>query len=195
MNHENPDAGHGRMLDIVGLVASVGLAVAGVFLIPRWFDASRAEIDAEIARLEALEAGAETVRANHDRTSEELRTAEARLEHAIDRVPLAVDESAFLSEVVDLANEHEIRVGDYETGQTRSHATHDELDVTVEGKCSHPALCRLLAGLAASPRAGRVTHLSVDLVDPRTGHLNFRLTWRLYARPGEVASSPTTRSL
>lgn len=181
------DAGYGRMLDAAGLLCVIGLAIGGGLLIPAWFDASRAEVDAEIARLEALAMRETNVRDGHAQSAADLAEIEERLAHAIDRVPLAVDESTFVSEVVSLAETHEITLGDYETLQTRSHETHDEMDVVIEGNCRYGSLCRLLAGLASSPRAGRVTELQVDLVEPRSGELSFRLVWRLYSRPGEVA--------
>lgn len=184
----DPEGGFARALDIAGGVLVAGLAIGGVLLVPAWFDASRAEVDAEITRLEALAADAARVLVEHETVARELAQAEARLAHAIERVPLRLDESAFLDEVVALAERHAIQLGDYETGRVVSRPTHDELDVVINGRSEHGALCRLLAGLGGSPRAGRVTELEVNRIDDTTAVLSFRLSWRLYARQVDVAS-------
>jgi hypothetical protein len=189
-NHDrnDPEAGFARALDLAGGLLVAGLAIGGVLFVPTWFDASRAEVDAEIARLEALADDEARLLAEHATVARDRAAAEARLARAIERVPLRLDESAFLDEVVALADRHAIQLGDYETGRVVSRPTHDELDVVINGRSDHGALCRLLAGLGGSPRAGRVTELVVDRVEDESAVLSFRLSWRLYSRPVEVAS-------
>lgn len=176
-----------RVVDVTGAMTVFGIAAVGVLLVPVWFDAARVEHEAERQKLQRLAAGEEIIREDLEKAETELNELETRLDRAIARVPETANEAEFLAEVVEVFESAGVVLRHYRTGRPVKKDSHHELDVTIEGTCDYPGLCRTLAGLADSPRAGRVVGLSVDLGSRDTVQLDFELTWRLYSRPTEVA--------
>ncbi len=176
-----------RVVDVTGAVLAVGLAVGGIVSVREWFGAGHARHVADHRWLSSVLAEKEAINRELEIARRELEAVETRLQHAIERVPDRADEAAFLAEVVELFDRTAVELRDYRTGRPVTRETHGELDVTISGTCRYEGLCRALAGLKDSPRAGRVVRLDVELGEQDEEGLEFELTWRLYSRHEDLA--------
>ena len=127
----------------------------------------------------ALQARGEQILQQHSELTSKVRAAQEDVKQAQTRLGMGPQESRFIAQLTDLAEEFGLDVSNVRPGGVSLHGTFGVLELQASCDGSYNGLCSFLAALNEMPRICHVSGMNVVAVDQQTGNLRFELKLQL----------------
>jgi Tfp pilus assembly protein PilO len=177
----------GIVLHAVGLFTVAGCVLAFHLLGSSVVAEQTGRNSLQTAGLERLLKTAGRTRERHERLAAELEALERDAENMRLRIPDRPEETEFLRQLTQVADEEHLRILNWERGRLDERPTHTEYEIRLVCEGKYPAICGFLDRLDHLPRVTSVQRMSVQATD-ESKEYPFDMTLKLYfgARASEA---------
>jgi len=176
----------------LGVLVTLAIALAAVFLAYRPIDHQAAAYTRRAHRLQNLLQNGARVRAEHAQLSEELALARKQADDLNRRIPDEPREADFLAQVSQLAAKAGLRIQDYRPGKVTAESTYSAMQVDLICQGEYASICNFLDGLSDLPRHSTTTRLEIESEENRQEY-SAKMSLKLYfAVHGQLPSDKTT---
>lgn len=155
-----------RIADAVGLVVTIGLAAVALLVAYLPMSLQKGVYEKQAAEGVAFLDRKPAIHARHTRLTEQLAASEALLANLLARIPDEPQESEFLAQLVQLAQESGLATKEFRPGETTKEGKLGQVEIQFSASGTYEQICRFLAGLQSMPRFCRVNSLKVTVEDP-----------------------------
>ncbi|HUQ71766.1 MAG TPA: type 4a pilus biogenesis protein PilO [Planctomycetaceae bacterium] len=162
----------------VTLIASLGVYLGLIHPLQR----ETAQLTAEAAELRTLIHQTSKITQTRQQLERQLVEKESTTADLLKRMPVSPQESEFLAQVSQLANEAGLEIVDYHPGAVEPLESHHEMEVKISARGDYAAVCRFLNGSSEMPRLCRLIQLAIGS-ESSGDMLSVDLTFRIYFAP------------
>ncbi|MEX0818122.1 MAG: type 4a pilus biogenesis protein PilO [Pirellulaceae bacterium] len=153
----------GWLFHLGGLVPIILGACLYHFVITSLLTRQQSDHAAEIAHLETLLETARDTGREFARLQAELARLEASAEAARQRIPEMPQESEYLAQISQAANETGLAIQNFNRGAVTEFATHSQLQIRLTGQGDYASICGFLDEITTFSRVATVTQMNLQI--------------------------------
>ena len=170
------------------LILGIGWLLANVM-------ADRAsDLDQAAEQAVALRSRSRQIRNQFKVLTTKVKAAQEDVEQAQARLGVGPQESRFIAQLTDLAEQYGLEVAEIRPGSTSLHASFGILELQLSGTGSYDGLCSFLAAMDKLPRICHVAGMNVGVMDAEAESLRIDLKMQLlFSLPTAEPASRTEK--